>query len=79
MLCFPFTELDDGNTMCERIRSGLEAITINDNNESLIQITASFGLTLLNSQRSVEESIKNADKALYLAKAEGRNCVRIWK
>ncbi|WP_019216227.1 diguanylate cyclase [Legionella tunisiensis] len=78
LLCLPFTELDTGYAMSERLRKGLEAITIKDT-ERLIQVTASFGLALLDHQKPIEESIENADKALYLAKSEGRNCVRIWK
>ncbi|MEO5376520.1 MAG: diguanylate cyclase [Magnetococcus sp. DMHC-6] len=45
-----------------------------DNGEQLT-ITASFGLSVLDSDRSIQESIEEADKALYLAKERGRNRV----
>lgn len=78
LICLPFTELDIGKKMCDRLRKGLEAISINENS-SVIKITASFGLTLLRPNKSIEESIDQANKALSLAKSEGRNCVRTWE
>lgn len=45
---------------------------------ALFQITASFGVTLLDPDVSVEQSIERADKALYAAKAAGRDKVMIW-
>lgn len=78
LLCLPFTELDMGIAMTERLRKGLEVISIDEmNKKHTIKLTASFGLTLLDPHKSVEESIDQADKALYLAKSEGKNCVRI--
>lgn len=47
-----------------------------DKQES-IQITASFGLTLLDPYSPVEQSIDQADKAVFAAKSAGRNCVNI--
>jgi len=43
-----------------------------------IKITASFGVACLQteSRESLDALIKRADEALYLAKEEGRNCVR---
>ncbi|CCD10686.1 MULTISPECIES: GGDEF domain-containing protein [Legionella] len=79
LLCLPFTDLDMGFAMSERLRKVLEAITIDDGKEHLIQVTASFGLALLEPNKPIEESIEHADKALYLAKSEGRNRVRVWK
>lgn len=80
LLCLPFTGLDMGLAMSERLRKVLEAITIYDNSkERLIQVTASFGLALLDPNKPIEESIEEADKALYAAKSEGRNRVCVWK
>jgi PleD family two-component response regulator len=38
----------------------------------------SFGIALLDPDVSVEQSVDRADKAMYAAKAAGRNCTRIW-
>lgn len=35
-------------------------------------------ITMIEPEQSVEKSIDHADAALYKAKSEGRNCVRIW-
>ena len=43
-----------------------------------VYVTASVGLTLLDPDASVEESIDRADKALYLAKSRGRNQTVVW-
>ncbi|MDA4845568.1 GGDEF domain-containing protein [Hoeflea poritis] len=40
------------------------------------RFTASFGVTQVDSDESIEAAYMRADKALYRAKREGRNCVR---
>ena len=40
------------------------------------RFTASFGVTEVGTDESIEAAFKRADKALYRAKREGRNCVR---
>jgi diguanylate cyclase len=60
------------------INEGLAALEIDIGEKEPIRITASFGLTLLEPDISVEKSIDRADKALYAAKSAGRNCVMIW-
>ncbi len=43
-------------------------------------VTASIGVTLLDgSQMQPEEAIKQADEAMYAAKAAGRNAARVWQ
>ena len=42
-----------------------------------LQMTASFGVTALQSGEDIGEAIKRADGALYHAKASGRNCVHV--
>jgi PleD family two-component response regulator len=41
-------------------------------------VTASFGVTLLDADVPIEESITRADQALYRAKAAGRNQAMLW-
>ena len=43
--------------------------------EAVGQITASFGLTLYRQGESLKETVARTDKALYRAKASGRNAV----
>jgi len=44
--------------------------------DNLPHITCSFGATVIPLNSTEEEVLKKADKALYRAKQEGRNCVR---
>jgi len=43
--------------------------------ETVDHVTASLGATLYNSVESYEETVARADKALYISKESGRNCV----
>lgn len=69
--------------VANRYRKTLAEHPIHIGNE-VIHITGSFGLTTLlpsntreyDLQRSIVELINTADKALYDAKAQGRNCVK---
>jgi diguanylate cyclase (GGDEF)-like protein len=49
-----------------------------ENGAGSVSVTASFGLTLLDPDVTVEQSIQRADKALYAAKIAGRNRVVVW-
>lgn len=78
LLYMPQTEVAQGHERLEELKDGLAALTIDIGNAGPIHVTASFGLTPLCANVPVEVSIDRADKALYAAKAAGRNCVRIW-
>lgn len=45
--------------------------------ESIVHVTCSFGLTRVHADESLEAVVMRADKALYRAKSEGKNCVRL--
>lgn len=77
LISMPHTDAESGSRVIERLREGIAANTI-DYEDKKIRITASFGLTLLDPDVSVEETVKRADIALYAAKSSGRNCMRIW-
>lgn len=78
LLLMQHTELTPCYDMIDRLREGLASMPINFNGKKPIHITASFGVVLLDSDTPVETSIDRADKAMYAAKAAGRNCVRVW-
>ena len=62
--------------VAERMRAAIEAKTIGVG-EHLVHVTASFGVASYpETARLGDELFPAADKALYAAKREGRNCVR---
>ncbi len=77
LVCLPGTDLKAGYALIERLREGLATAAIDYSGKPIL-VTTSFGMTLLDPDTSVEEAIGRADKALYAAKAAGRNCSRIW-
>lgn len=78
LICMQNTDVTAGYEIVERIRLGIAANHIDYGGNKMLQITMSFGVTLLDPDISVEQSIEHADKAMYAAKIAGRNCSRIW-
>jgi diguanylate cyclase len=78
LLCMPYKELAGGLDRVKELNTGLAELEIDIGEEAPIHIEASFGLALLDADVSVEKSIDRADRALYAAKAAGRNCVMVW-
>lgn len=77
LVSLPHSDSKSGLNVVERFREKIAAGSI-DYEGREIRITASFGLSLLDPDVSVEKSIERADRALYAAKSSGRNCTRIW-
>ncbi|MBX9711048.1 MAG: GGDEF domain-containing protein [Xanthobacteraceae bacterium] len=70
-------DLADSISMAERIRHVLEAHAITMPDGTMVNITASFGVAKGHLGRHAwPRLIEAADKALYRAKSDGRNCVR---
>ena len=44
-----------------------------------LSITCSFGVAEVDTDATVEETVKRADQALYRAKNEGRDRVCVWR
>ncbi|WP_294891966.1 MULTISPECIES: diguanylate cyclase [unclassified Sulfuricurvum] len=45
--------------------------------ETIVHVTCSFGLTSVQPAEALESVFERADKALYRAKSDGKNCIRI--
>lgn len=70
MIIFANTSLEDAQKVCEGLREKVE-----QHHFEKADVTASFGVGLLEAERSIFESISLVDEALYKAKECGRNRV----
>lgn len=78
LICMQNTDITAGYEVVERIRLALASNRIEYGGKEPLLVTMSFGVTLLDPEISVEQSIERADRAMYAAKIAGRNCTRIW-
>ena len=72
----PGTGLEEAAACAERIRVAVAELTLSDLAEDLA-VTVSSGLALRVPGEEVNAWIERADRALYAAKAAGRDCVRV--
>ena len=79
LLLLPNTTVDRARVVLDRLRRGLQRRRIRIKGGLYISMTVSFGVTALLSSVSVKTTIGRADKALYAAKAAGRNQTLVWK
>jgi diguanylate cyclase (GGDEF)-like protein len=70
------TTPDGALLLAERIRHTVE-LSECDYNNKLINMTVSMGVSYLNGEDDEQRLFEKADSALYQAKSEGRNCVRL--
>lgn len=78
LLCTPNTDRKTAYRVAERLRKGIAALSFDGSDRNAFRVTASFGLSMLDSDVPVEQSIDQADKALYCAKSSGRNRTAVW-
>ncbi|MEL6871050.1 MAG: sensor domain-containing diguanylate cyclase [Pseudomonadota bacterium] len=77
VMLIPATSIELGQMIAERSRQSIERLAI-QTNESVVTITASFGVAFGSAREdSLEALIGRADDALYVAKQNGRNQVRL--
>jgi diguanylate cyclase (GGDEF)-like protein len=72
LVLLPTASLENASTLAEKLRKYIENLEI----DTAGKITASFGISQVREGESMEDAIDRADKALYLAKNSGRNCVK---
>lgn len=79
LLCLPETGPEEARRVLERVRERIagQSITLTEGKD--VAVTVSFGLTLMTPRRPLEELIERADKALYIAKENGRDRVEVWR
>jgi diguanylate cyclase (GGDEF)-like protein len=68
---------DGAAAVAERIRERIEAYRPTEQPMVDLHLTASIGLAISQPTISARELITRADRALYLAKRAGKNCVRV--
>lgn len=73
VLCLPDTGLPHAQEITERICTALAATRVTHEGRS-IPVTVSIGVAQLRPGESIEQWLSRADKALYEAKRNGRNC-----
>ncbi len=78
LIFLPKTHIIEAKEIIERIRKKIQDLVININSELSINVTCSFGLSSFTLDKSLSEIIQNADKALYMAKENGRNKVNVF-
>ncbi|MEO0371133.1 MAG: GGDEF domain-containing protein [Pseudomonadota bacterium] len=74
MIFLPDTNREEGIAVAERLRQKLAGASMEHGGKTL-RITASFGVAMLEHEDSIEETIAQADAALYRSKHQGRNSV----
>lgn len=79
LICLPYLDTKRARIAADRLRNRLKSRSIRADRDLELQVTASFGASLLDGEASLEDSIAHADQALYAAKVSGRDRVEIWE
>jgi diguanylate cyclase (GGDEF)-like protein len=76
VVVLPYTDAKGGGKVAEQLRQSISQAHVDYEGQQL-SITASIGLAVLQCDDSALSLLVAADKALYQAKAAGRNCVKV--
>ncbi len=76
IVLLPQTSLRAARQVAERYRLALETLIISPSKHLHIQVSADFGVASCNEAEDSSQILTQADQALYLAKACGRNQVK---
>lgn len=74
----PVAGLAEAARAADRLRQAIERCAVPFDGK-MLRVTASFGVTQVDSMDHVEHVIERADQALYAAKEGGRNAVWLWE
>ena len=77
ILLLPETDLEGGRTVAEKIRRIIGEYEFKYNNK-IIKINLTFGVSEYSIDKSIDGCVKEADKALYHGKNNGRNRVEVF-
>lgn len=72
VVLLPTANIANASNLADKLRTCIEKLEI----DKVGQITASFGVAQVNEGDDMQSVIDRADKALYMAKKSGRNCVK---
>jgi diguanylate cyclase len=78
MYCAADADVEQGRTIAEHLREELAKKEFAVKGYLALTLTASYGLTLLDCNMPVEQSIERAEAALRAAKAAGRDRIVVW-
>lgn len=79
LFCLPKISAEKAVAAMERVRMDIALIPVRLDDGRDVSVTASFGVAEMLPDISIEKNIELADRALFLAKAAGRNCVCAWQ
>ena len=71
----PATDAEGGRQLAERLRTALQALPIAIGEDVSVRVTCSFGVAGFPAESSAAALLRAADRALYRAKAAGKNAV----
>lgn len=75
LIVLPGCNLDVSLMLAERLRGNVASARTRDDGIVISTLTVSLGVATWDGRSAGEELVQMADKALYQAKAQGRNCV----
>jgi diguanylate cyclase (GGDEF)-like protein len=75
LVCLPNTNRENALMVMERLRQDIETMPIDLPDGGEMCITVSIGISMMDAKTAIEETLSEADKCLYAAKANGRNRV----
>ena len=76
LLCLPHTARDGAHSVAEKLRAGVEALSIPAGDDQ-VRPTVSVGVSEYEAGATLDDTIRRADSAMYAAKQMGRNRVYV--